>query len=694
MKNRPLYLLTLPFLCSFMLARAGQAWADEEFIVVELLVNVLKDVKMTDEQIENAVKEANKILKQANVQLEFDKKNIQRDFNDQGNNNNKIENSEDGNLDKKGVEELEAKFGKGKGYKIVITDEIHGNAGTTGLSPHNPDLPVTYIIPREKAGDAERGQTLAHEFSHVFTLGKGHVVDDHDTAGAVDDDKADGTGHVNDKKNLMYPTTEGGTDMTDDQKEEVKKKAKKRAKTKVVKTEQTIEPVPSTHSSWTHPLDPFKPPFIDLYCGTTFLEQPNANLQTVINLGGLFPKNPVRAQYAYFFNTDNNNNTGTTAAGLFPGIDKVVFVEPSGLFPFTGSAGSIQSRIVDVATNQTTPLPPGIVKRIYKIKDAFISGLPKAINSYDSIHQDIPVSLLNVPPTVPFIQGGIQTFDFNTQLTEQRPIVIPMTAEDNIAVARVDLLEGTANDTLQVQGEHFAPNSEFKLLVDDTFMQSGVVASNGTLNTSFAFPVLPGGDYFITVRDDTGRFDYSVFHNNNNVRPVYGVTGVLSNPAALETRFQDADSGLKAIEILQTVNFQANIPAFAAGTRNPVVLVANKIEPLKNARLRMKLTDMTHRIFSSDTHLLNLTVAAVNKPVGRTLKNIPQAKSKIRIRNGEPGLERLSIVVNAKVYEIDLVNKPESFFDVFTDMTEGNTNTLKIIGRGSIGSSADIAVSN
>lgn len=693
MKKRPLYLLTLPFLCGFMLVRGEQARADEEFVVVELLVNVLKDVKMTDEQIENAVKEANKILKQANVQLEFDKKNIQRDFNDQGNNNNKIENSEDGNLDKKGVEELEAKFGKGKGYKIVITDEIHGTTNT-GLSPHNPDLPVTYITPREKAGDAERGQTLAHEFAHVFTLGKGHVVDDHDTAGTADDDKSDNKGHVNDKKNLMYPTTEGGTDLTDDQKDEIKKKAKKRAKTKVVKTEQTLETTPSTHSSWTHPLDPSKPPFIDLYCGTSFTAQPGANLQTVINLGGLFPKTPAHAQYAYFFNTDNNNNTGITAAGLFPGIDKVVFIEPSGLYPFIGSAGSVQSKMIDVATNQETPLPPGVVERIYKIRDAFAGGLPGIANRYDSIHQDIPMSLLNIAPTLHFIQGGIQTFDFNTQLTEQQQIVIPVTVEDNLAVARVDLLAGTANDVLQVEGEHYTPHSGFNVLIDDTLMHSGVVAENGTLNTSLAFPVLPGGDYFITVRDDTGRFDYSVFHNNNNVRPVYGVTGVLSNPAALETRFQDADSGLKSIEILQTVNFQANIPAFAAGTRNPVVLVANKIEPLKNARLRMKLTDMTNRIFSSDTHLLNLTVAAVNKPVGRTLKNIPQAKSKIRIRNGEPGLERLSIVVNAKVYEIDLVNKPESFLDVFTDMTEGNTNILKIIGRGNIGSSADIAVSN
>lgn len=693
MKKQPLYLLTLPLLCSIMLARTGQAWADEEFVVVDLLVNVLKDVKMTDEQIENAVKEANKILKQANVQLEFDKKNIQRDFNDQGNNNNKIENGEDGDLDKKGVEELEAKFGKGKGFKIVITDQIHGTTNT-GLSPHNPDMPVTYITPREKAGDADRGQTLAHEFAHVFTLGKGHTVDDHDTPGTADDDKSDGKGHVNDKKNLMYPTTEGGTDLTDDQKDEIKKKAKKRAKTKVVKTEQTLETVPSTHSSWTHPLDPLKPPFIDLYCGTTFMEQPGANLQTVINLGGLFPKTPSHAQYAYFFNTDNNNATGIIAAGIFPGIDKVVFVEPSGLYPFTGSAGSVQSRIVDVASNQITPLPPGVVERIYKIRDNFVSGLPGIANVYDSIHQDIPISLLNIPPSVPFIQGGIQTYDFNTELTEQRPIAIQVTAEDNIAVAHVDLLAGTANDLLQVAGEHYTPNSGFNVLVDDTVVKSGIVAGDGTLNTSFDFPVLPGANYFVTVRDDSGRSDYSIFHNNRDSRPIYDVTGVILSPTILETRFQDADSGLKSIAILQSVNFQSNLPVFASGTRNPVVLTANKINPLQNARLRMRLTDISNRVFLSDTHLLNLTVSTAGKSVSRTLTGVSRTKNKFRIRNGEPGLNRLSIVVNTHVHTINMVGKLESFFAFPQDMMPGNTNTIKIIGRGSVAGNAEVAISN
>lgn len=686
----------LPIAWVFLLT-TGHAWADDEFVVVDLLVNVLKGVNMTDEKIEKAVEEANKILKQAKIKLEFDKKNnIQRNFNDQGNNNNKIENSEDDKLDKKGVEELEKKFGKGKGFKIMITDEIHGNANTTGLSPHNPDMPVTYLIPREKAGDADRGQTLAHEFAHVFTLGKKHLVDDKNNADPSDDVRADNHGHVNDKKNLMHPTTEGGTDLTEDQKAEINKTAKKRAKTKVAKLKQsTVETIPSAHNSWTHPKDAFLSPVIDLYSGTTFLEHPAAPLQTVINLGGLFPTTPVHVQYAYFFNTDNNNTTGIDGAGLFPGIDKVVFIELSGVYPFTDPSSTIQSQIIDVATDQAQPLPQAKVERIYKIMDFADGGKPKTNDIYDTIHQEIPVESLslNVPPSQPVIQGGIQSFDFNTDQTDQRPIALSLMPDANLPAMQIDKIAGTFGDTIAVQGERFAPNSNYQLLLDDDVIDTGQVAGNGTVSTSFAFPMLPGGDYFVTVRDDTGKSDFSVFHNEQNLPPVFDVTGLANNPTVLETRLQDADSGIKRIRILRSKNLNTALPDFARGTQNPILFTAEKIDPSKYAQLSLKLIDKTGQTFISDSRLLNLTITE-DKPVRSRLNALAPDQSKVRIRNGETGLKRLFVVVNGNVHIMRLSANQETVLDVKEDMLDSNTNTIKLVGRGIIGSSADVAISN
>jgi hypothetical protein len=69
-----------------LLANPHSADAQDEWIEVPVLVNVQKDVIITDEKIEEAIKEANEILKQAKVKLKFNKNaDIKKNFNDQGN---------------------------------------------------------------------------------------------------------------------------------------------------------------------------------------------------------------------------------------------------------------------------------------------------------------------------------------------------------------------------------------------------------------------------------------------------------------------------------------------------------------------------------------------------------------------------------------------------------------------------------
>jgi hypothetical protein len=126
-----------PFIYSGILSVAYATPIEQKFAKVPVQIDVLKGVSVTDDDIQKMIEEANRVLKQTNIQLEFDKKkNIQRDWKDQGNNNNKIETGEDNKLDEAAQKEINAKFGAGKGIKIVITDEIHGDTNTNGLAPH------------------------------------------------------------------------------------------------------------------------------------------------------------------------------------------------------------------------------------------------------------------------------------------------------------------------------------------------------------------------------------------------------------------------------------------------------------------------------------------------------------------------------------------------------------------------------
>jgi len=174
------------------------------------------------------IAEANKLLKQAEIKLMFDKdKSIKRNFSTPGHANGgdaKIDADEDEKLDPAGVEELKKHTGEeGEGVKIVISNEIHGDANTLGLAAHNPDSPVIYVKWPQTA--TKGGNTTAHEFGHVFTLGKNHGVDDKDTSDPSDDEKADDNSHSSRSGNLMH-ATENGTKLTEDQIKELKKGVK------------------------------------------------------------------------------------------------------------------------------------------------------------------------------------------------------------------------------------------------------------------------------------------------------------------------------------------------------------------------------------------------------------------------------------------------------------------------------------
>src|SRR5258707_11198746 len=129
---------TAPFRAS------AQEQTKEEFKIVPLKVNVLKGAAATDDDlktvvqnVDDLVKEANIILKRANIRLDFDKDpNVDKDVADQGTNNGRIANFDQfKKLQGPAVDELKKKFGEERGYKLYIASfVIQDNASM--LTPH------------------------------------------------------------------------------------------------------------------------------------------------------------------------------------------------------------------------------------------------------------------------------------------------------------------------------------------------------------------------------------------------------------------------------------------------------------------------------------------------------------------------------------------------------------------------------
>jgi len=680
-----------------LLSAPRPAGAEEEFLVVDVLVNVLKDVEITDETIKNIVAEANKILKQAGVKLEI--KAIQRDFNDQGNNNDKIDSGEDSALDKKCVEELDGKVGKGKGYKVVFTDDIHGSATTAGLSPHDPDTPVTYINPNLVKGDEGRGNDLAHEFCHVFTLGRGHLIDDKDDTDKGNDERADDNGHAKDKKNLMYPYNDGdkckrGTELTPDQIDKIKKDAAKRARAKV-KSETSVGPKDSLHGSWRDQTDPGLPRHVDLIGGTLFAPDPGADLSCVLEMDGFFPDTPVRAEYQLLFDTDNNASTGVSFGGPFQGIDRVLHVQVNGVFPFGGIGDSAVVQLWDPVANTWTPLGPAVFERVVKISDVMAPPfLPSFFDIFDKIELPLPRAPLG--PLADQVPVGAMSYDHGTaQLDEAPPVLVHTIPSPGAPEVSAAPLTVRAKDSVSVQAAGLSPGSIYHVLVDDMPVGTGTVMGDGTVATEVQFPTLPGGNYFLTVRDSTDRSDYTVLRNATDLPPRYRILGIQAGPTILESHIQDQDTGLKRIATLLKTNLQVTPPVFAQGTRNPVIVNAKRVTTGQLAQLKLKLVDMADKVFNSDATLFRLAVSSTGAPAVRTLTSVPKAKRKIRLRNLAAGLSRLDVTVNGTLFRMTgLGPNEERTLDVGTAMVAGTANTLRFKGVGPAGSKADVVLSN
>jgi hypothetical protein len=322
---------------------------------VPLLVNVQPGVSLSDDEIAAMVAEANKILKQADIKIKFNKAtDIKRSVDDQGNNNDRIETGEDDKLDPQGVKELNEHTGDDdQGFKIYITNEIHGSPTTLGLAAHNPDVPVVYV----KSGQtAEKGgNTIAHEFSHVYTLGPNHVVSGTQTA--------DGKGHVAVPGNLMHPTSDG-TELTDEQKAELKKGVKGHGHT-----------VDWFDRRWREIKDTFgyniATPPSQLFSGGVWEQPSTATYEVDVGFSGrMGPAGNQAIQIV--FDTDGNPMTGRSVlrpngTTYVNGIDRTIDIQITGDME---AGGTLVARLLDGNGNLMRLLTDAQFERIARFEDA------------------------------------------------------------------------------------------------------------------------------------------------------------------------------------------------------------------------------------------------------------------------------------------------------------------------------------
>ncbi|MHC4544275.1 MAG: hypothetical protein ACYSYL_07060, partial [Planctomycetota bacterium] len=165
-----------------LLSVAADGPAAVEWTDIPVVVNIIdaSDASKVDE----AIKKANEILKQAKIRLIVKKTNPDVNV---GNGDGNLTENEGDRAQKDGQTELDKVAGAGKGIKITIADDVWTEEpATNGWCIHGN--PVVFV----ETDDADTmGNVIAHEIIHSLTV----------------------SGHSTDSNDVMYPYTPRGTDV-------------------------------------------------------------------------------------------------------------------------------------------------------------------------------------------------------------------------------------------------------------------------------------------------------------------------------------------------------------------------------------------------------------------------------------------------------------------------------------------------
>ncbi|MBI9017402.1 MAG: hypothetical protein JEZ07_09100 [Phycisphaerae bacterium] len=531
-KSHITILLTL--LLSMLYANIGFA-ADktttEEKVKVPLLINVLKGVTITKAEIDEIVKEANKVAKKAGIQLEFDKdKHIKTDVSDEGSgttkDDGKIASSEDTKLDKKGQEELNSTFGNGQGIKVYITNEIHGSPNTMGLAPHSKPVPKTtkassgskpartppvIYIKKNNETNAAKGNDLAHEAFHVLTLGKGHAID------SGKGKYADNTWHSDDPNNAMYPHNpyikDGkkkyrGSDLTPEQIKEIKKTAKTLGKTVTVTQKATgcdkSKPVVNKqHAIQGCIID-------DLEEITTAI----CDIHTIT----LFATNNYDTLYIDVMMSGSSNLGDVLDMGMNLDIlgglqSNQILVEilpeaqtPLGMIPNTMPGAQIT--VWHSNGPELTYLPGCFIGQSAKLHDTIEGEMPVETDYQNILHLEIPMEILGLDAPVATIHATV--FDHISgefdEVAGFLEIVSP--PGQQLILSNTDAFPG---ELIQLEGNMFMPNELVSIYADDELLTLAETDPEGNFFAEFLAPPLPCDDYFITARcEESSVYDFTI----------------------------------------------------------------------------------------------------------------------------------------------------------------------------------------
>lgn len=488
-------LLCILFVILYSILAAPAAAQLATRIHIPTIINYYTDagVSKGDQKVKDAIKEANRILKKANAEMQLILvKEIDPASAGDAGNDGEISGADSYKemkaLSKAGWDEVK-KYKNKTGFKISFVEDCwNERPGAQGWNFHTD--PVMCVEGSFSADDL--GNIIVHELSHYL---RGSIT------------------HSNGANDVTSSNALNGDNIPAAFLAEMKKKKNRRKACKC--SNQFDSQFPGVREEAQRGVgvddreDQESPPYTDLVVSRLLSVNGSNQIDGFLSVDGFF-ESAVDTTYVVTFDSDNDYRTGFSD-GPFTGREYSVE------FHVTGDFGvyTISGLIRDLSDASTTPLsrPPAIFKaelhdQEFVAEDSAIAQLQFEVEK-DLIGLDIDYILGISPDEIPvgvFVKGGSTIHDSDSFLfTMDHWLRDPLLQTFGNGVPK-------PGEPYPIQIEGLQPNDSFNFYLNEDLIFSGVLSPTGTFDGSFIFPVnLSNAEpHFLTAQDSTGEFAYGM----------------------------------------------------------------------------------------------------------------------------------------------------------------------------------------
>ena len=165
-------------------------------------------------------------------------------------------------------------------------------------------------------------------------------------------------------------------------------------------------------------------------------------------------------------------------------------------------------------------------------------------------------------------------------------------------------------------------------------------------------------------------------------------------PTQVQMTFRDAAQGLATVTTVKAVNVKVDISPFKPGTKDPVVATLTKIDQAQHSHFLLEGCCGCGCCKGVDPVVTELKLNT-GRWARQRFGSLHEEEYFVTVQNGHFGLHELTIDMNGKLFELRRLRDGERRdINVSSAMVEGGHNVVILTGRGQVGASANIMISD